>query len=955
VTGLTAQGPTFTVTSETQLTDSLGNVSLYTASVFGGKQYVLSASGPGCSSCTLRTSVQTTFDNRGNVLSRSDALGRTTSYTYDSNDNVLSESVSAGGSTTATTSYTYNSFAEVLTVTDPLGNTTTNAYDGNGNLLSVTTPAPDGNTAASVTHFAYDSKGELTQITDPLNHVTNLTYTPAGLIQSITDAQNNLTTYGYDVRGNRTSVIDPINGSAHPTTFAYDIMNRLTSITYPDNTSVSFGYDYRGRRTSATDQNNRTTTYAYDDADRLTTVTDAAGHVTQYAYDTENNLLSITDANSHTTSFAYDAYGRVTQTTFPSALTESYGYDAIGNLTSKTDRKGQTIQYVYDALNRLVHKGYPDSSGADYVYDLVGKIRQVADPTGTYGFAYDNMGRLIGTTTQYSFLPGPTFTNSYSYDAGSNRTGFTAPDGSTATYGYDTLNRLNTLSSSFAGQFNFGYDALSRRTSLTRPNGVNTAYNYDSLSRLLSVLHQVGSTTVDGAVYTVDAAGNRTAKQNLLNGITESYTYDLIYQLTQAAQGGNVTESYSYDAVGNRLTSLTVPSLSYNSSNELVSTFRSSYTYDYNGNLTSKANSSGTTGFTWDYENRLTSVTLPNGGGTVTFKYDPFGRRIQKSGPAGTSNYLYDGANVVTDLDANGAVLARYAQGAGIDEPLASSTGLGTAFFEADGLGSVTSLSGATGITDTYTYKPFGITTATGSNPNRFRFTGREWDSETNLYYYRARYYDPSTGRFISEDPARSTSNFYPYTRNNPVNRTDPLGLWDTYTHHALIWNALKGCGVSNEDIWQIQEESDFADLIWQLPGDAYKHSMKAPWQSSADAIQQSDSWVQDNLNSAASMYQTYGDTASVSNPTSTWTTPFGDALHTIMDSTSPMHRQKGQPLNWPGSTTLHHGSSSTPPGSWFGSGETWENMTPGLMQQNIQNIRNAYEQVTGHKCGCQQ
>ncbi len=116
---------------------------------------------------------------------------------------------------------------------------------------------------------------------------------------------------------------------------------------------------------------------------------------------------------------------------FPSSLAEAYDYDAIGNLTSKTDRKGQTINYVDDALDRLTQKTYPDSTSVEYVYDLVGKIQQVNDPTGAYGFAYDNMGRLIGTTTSYSFLPSQTFSNTYTYDAASNRTGFTAPDGST--------------------------------------------------------------------------------------------------------------------------------------------------------------------------------------------------------------------------------------------------------------------------------------------------------------------------------------------------------------------------------------------------------------------------------------------------------------------------------------------------------------------------------------------
>src|SRR5262249_36500616 len=132
-------------------------------------------------------------------------------------------------------------------------------------------------------------------------------------------------------------------------------------------------------------------------------------HVTSYAYDDENNLKSITDANTHTMSFLYDALGRVKETDFPSGHAETYIYDVIGNLTSKTDRNGNTITYVYDALNRLTHKGYPDSTGVDYVYDLVGKIKQATDPTGTYGFAYDNMGRLIGTNTQYTFLPGQTY------------------------------------------------------------------------------------------------------------------------------------------------------------------------------------------------------------------------------------------------------------------------------------------------------------------------------------------------------------------------------------------------------------------------------------------------------------------------------------------------------------------------------------------------------------------
>jgi RHS repeat-associated protein len=776
VGGIAAPGPSwFYVNSVTQLTDSLGNQSQYDMTMQGGLWFLSASQGPGCSTCSVRGNITNVPDAFGNVLTSTDALNNTTTFTYDSNNDMTSASKPLNVNTTATTSYTYNSFGEVLTMTDALGNTTTNTYDANGNLLTVTSPAPNSNTAASVTQFQYDTKGELTQITDPKNNLTTLTYTPVGLIATIKDAQNNITTYQYDTRGNRTAVIDPINGASHPTSFTYDIMNRLTAITYPDGSSVGFSYDIRGRRTSATDQNQKTTTYAYDDADRLTSVTDPASSVTYYAYDTENNLLSITDANNHTTYFAYNARGWVTQTTFPSTLAESYTYDLVGNLLSKTDRKNQTIQYVYDALYRLSSKTYPDTTNVEYVYDLVGKVQQVSDPTGTYGFAYDNMGRLIGTTTQYTFVTG-TYSNSYTYDAASNRTGFTAPDGSTNTYGYDTLNRLNGLANSWAGSFGFGYDALSRRTSLSRPNGITTNYSYDSLSHLLSVLHQSGNTTLDGASYTYEPAGNRTSKGNDLNGITSNYTYDPLYELTQVTQGVSTTESYSYDAVGNRLSSSGVPTYSYNPSNELTSDSLGSYTYDANGNTLSDAQGRS---FTWNFESGLTQVVNP-GVETTTFRYDPFGRRIQKSGPLGTTNYLYDGLNAIDEIDGAGNILARYTRTESVDETLSMSRSGTTSYYQRDGLGSVTSLSSSAGaLANTYTYDSYGrLTSSTGTLVNPLQYTGREFDPETGIYYYRARYFDPSAGRFLSEDPARLRGgvNFYAYTRNRPVLLTDPSG-----------------------------------------------------------------------------------------------------------------------------------------------------------------------------------
>ena len=936
------------------ISDTNGNMTNYGITNVGKRNLVSSITGPGCDTCVGRGNWSYTYDTQANRTQAVDPLGHFTNYTYDANGNMLEQLIQRDSANdTQNWNYTYNSFNEVLTATDPLGNVTTNTYDTKGNMLTTTTPSPGGHTSGSKTTFTYDTKGELTKITDPLSHSTTLAYNSVGLISSITDAQSKVTQFQYDSRGNRTAVIDALN---QQTTFTYDSMNRLTKITYPTSpaTSTQFAYDYRGRKISVTDPNLKITQYGYDDADRLISVTDPNSGETQYGYDNESNLTSITDASGNKTTLVYDPYGHVTQTSFPSSFAETYSYDLDGNLLTKTDRNGHLIDYGYDFLNRLTSKSYPDSTAVNYTYDLANRLTQVSDPTGTYGDTYDNMGRLTQTSTAYAFISGKNFTVGYAYDAASNRTSMTDPQNAASAYVYDTLNRMTTLTYPSRTNYSFTYDALGRRTQLSRPNSVATNYQYDVLSRLTSVLHQKSSTTLDGATYVYDAAGNRTSKTDKRTSITSTFSYDPLYELTQVLQGSSTTENYSYDAIGNRLSSLGVSPYAYNTSNQLTSYPGVAYTYDNNGNTLTKVTSAGTTSYSWDFENRLTSVMLPGSGGTVNFKYDPFGRRIQKVSSAGTTNYVYDGANVLEEVDGSGNVLARYVQNSGVDEPLAETRASTTSYYEADALGTVTSLSNSSGsLANTYSYDSYGtLTSSTGTITNPYRYTGRDFDSETGLDYYRARYYDPQIGRFISEDPARSSGNFYAYTRNNPTNRTDPLGLWDTYTHHALIWNALRGCGVSNNDIWQIQEESDFVDLVAQLPGDAYKHAMKAPGQSAADAVQESTTWVQDNLNSAASMYQQYGDTASLSNPTSTWTTPFGDALHTITDSTSPMHRNNGTPLSWPMlPNAFHHGG----PGNMFGSGETWSDMTPALMQQNIDMIRQAYQQVTGHKCGCEQ
>ena len=198
---------------------------------------------------------------------------------------------------------------------------------------------------------------------------------------------------------------------------------------------------------------------------------------------------------------------------------------------------------------------------------------------------------------------------------------------------------------------------------------------------------------------------------------------------------------------------------------------------DANGNTLCDARDRS---YSWDFENRLTQAVNP-GVGTTNFRYDPFGWRIQKSGPNGTTNYLYDGTDLLEEVDQAGNVLARYMQDNEIDEPLAQLRSSTASYYQGDGLESITSLTNASGaVASTYSYDGFGnLTILTGAVANSFHYTGREFDTDVGLNYNRMRYYDPFIGRFTSSDPAgfRGGLNLYDYVGNRPTMYVDPLGL----------------------------------------------------------------------------------------------------------------------------------------------------------------------------------
>ena len=316
---------------------------------------------------------------------------------------------------------------------------------------------------------------------------------------------------------------------------------------------------------------------------------------------------------------------------------------------------------------------------------------------------------------------------------------------------------------------------MDRLTSRVAPNGVTTSLTYDGLDRLFELahtkspatlaIHQYGYNNANQIVSWLGSSGNR------------SFNYDNADRLLSVLKmGGN--ESYGYDAVGNRTSSHLSATYGYQAVNKLTSTASATYSYNNNGNMLSRTDGPGTRNFTWDSENRLKQVSLPSGL-TINYKYDALDRGVQRTTSAGADErFVYDGDNVLLDLNSSLAVTTSYLNGLGVDNHLRQTNATtGVSYFLTDHLGTTTSLTDGSGtVVETLNYDSFGNNA--GSARTRYTYTGRERDPDTGLLYYRARFYDPQLGRFISEDPIGLLGgiNFFAYVESNPVRKSDPSG-----------------------------------------------------------------------------------------------------------------------------------------------------------------------------------
>lgn len=730
------------------------------------------------------TVTQTVYDQLDKILEAVDKLNRRTKNTYDA----MGRLIQITYPDTTAEIVTYDAEGRRLTRTDRNGRLTRFEHDPLGRLLKTVYPGGD-----EVTN-AYDDAGRLVSTTDSRSNTTSFTYDDAGRRTKIRDASGNEMSFSYDAKSNASSITDA-RGNAR--SYDYDDTGRLIRVRFPDGTAQEFGYDRTGRKTSETDQAGKLTKFGYDLQGRLSSVTDALLQVTHYAYDEQGNQISYTDTKGHVTSFELDKLGRVTKKTLPLGAAESMSYDAAGNLLRRTDFNGALIQYEYDLNDRLIRRSYSDGTNVAFNYTATGQRLSAVDAQGTTSYTYDDRDRL----TQVSYPSNMSL--SYAYDAQGNRREMTARIGGatlTTSYGYDTLNRLGTVTDPGGRIYTYGYDANGNQASLAYPNGVQTSYTYDRLNRLTDLTTRTGlGAVLQSYAYTLGAAGHRTRVAEK-DGTAHSYEYDPLYRLTKESATGGSSPSYedafSYDAVGNRLSKTRTTSAgtaaisyTYDGRDRLLSANGTIHSWDSNGNLIEKSANNGAV-YSYDLENRLRRVTKADGT-VVTTAYDADGNRVRTeitppTGPPSVTEYLVDPAGelsqVVAEADATGNLLAYYVRGNDLLSVIRPS---GTRFYHADGLGSIRALTDETGtVTDTYSFSAFGELLAhEGSDPNGYLFAGEALDPNSGFYYLRARWMDPSLGRFSSMDPFAGrifdppSLHKYTYAAADPVNRIDPSGL----------------------------------------------------------------------------------------------------------------------------------------------------------------------------------
>lgn len=666
-----------------------------------------------------------------------------TAYQYDNLGRV--RQVTYPDSTTLRANY--DDIQNTLTITDEIGAQTKTRWNALGLKVEEGIFTAEGYKKKK--GYAYDGNGRLSWDEDALGSRTQYMYDnwnrPISTIY--TDGSFAKNEYNDSLRQQKNT-----DGAGIVKIQTFDKFGKLlkseekSSETSTPRTIEQFSYHpISGKVLQQTDGNSNKTTFEYDLLGQLTSVTNAKGEITRYGYDKMGNLLRTNFPDGNYKDKVYDELNRVKLSKDESDNAEKLFYDSNNNLLKKIDLNGNTSSYVYDSRNRLKSRTGIDEN-VSYTYDATGRRLSMTDTRGTTSYQYNN---FTSELLKVTYPDGLNLT--LQYDENGNRKQLTEPFGRTFTYWYDSLNRMRNVSSDSWGSIvNYSYFNNGLIGETNQKNGTYTQQKYDGY-KLVGVdqINRNGNTILNTQKYSYDNNGNIINRTEY--GSTNIFTYDALNRISTSSEN---LEKYVYDQRGNRqvLESNLLP------------------------NINSNVNK-------FDSHNRLKEVTT--NGKTVQYRYNGDGLLVERVQGTETTRYYYDGDQIIAEatvINGTPELKARYIRGNRLEAIEYSDARKVYVLY--NGHGDVTEIRDENGeLLNQYSYDIWGnLLTKNEQVHNPFLYSGQLWDDATKLQYLRARWYDPSVGRFISKDSYEGeinnplSLNLYAYVLSNPLSYTDPTG-----------------------------------------------------------------------------------------------------------------------------------------------------------------------------------
>lgn len=741
----------------------------------------------------------------GDLISSFDALNKQTTFAYERFTGV-------------------NEFQppKKMTVTDPMGRTRSIERDLQGNIIEVV------DSAAVLRKLEYDSRDRVTRVRNAANEVLiRLVYGEKDQVVERYDAQGNKTTFDYmthlgsplltkittaegrvadvarDSKG-RISAIKVPSGAEWKYDYVGD-WGAVAKITDPFNAETNFEYDTRLNQIEVTDPLNRITQTVFDDLDLPSEVTDALNQTTKFENNGNRNMKKLTDARDNVYQLAWDSANVRKSLEWPDSDKQTSIYNANDLLTQwKAKGNAGTVDLARNDAGEVTGRTWTagaESGSVAFTRNSLGQITGTSATTmslsvdQSLGYnAEGHLSSLSQTVGNVTRMAGVT------YDLDGRLGTITYPAGFVVAYEYNKDGQIKTIKKDGSPVATYAYDTGGRLSTRTLASGVVTTYSYDGANRLASISVASGSTVVWAERYGYNAAGERTFTLKGSTGtVGDGYWLDATSQLrgvkvgspnatlAYTGQNGTATE-WQYDEVGNRIEEVgsagtttyvsdnvnqyysvsSVPTVTYSDRGDLTQFGNWSYTHDAQGNLIRAHNTQNNT--------------------LAKYWRDANGHRAVKDVDGSKIAYFNLGTMQLEAYDVTNATASSTIYAPGIDLPLAEVNSSGSVRgYHQDVIGNVRLLTDTGGSTvESYTYDTWGKVSATSASgalvakpQSRFLFTAREFDSETNLYHYRARAYSPEIGRFLQVDPidfGGGDVNVLRYVLNSPVNFIDPIG-----------------------------------------------------------------------------------------------------------------------------------------------------------------------------------